>query len=382
MAGLVVSGLLLLFHWFVGTVMLGLFFYYAARPLVSRFNYVATRGLAAAVALLVVVLPFVVTTFAVVLLGLAQLATVQPEDAAQVVRYLFPGFDIGALPTDPVALVDSIRNRVGDGSIQGGVDFFFGAVGFFTGALFHTLLALALGFFLLRDDVRIAEWFHAEVAKEGTAVDSYLKAVDRDLARVYFANLAIVFVTVIFSAVVYHLLNRVAPPGIAIPQPLFVAVVTGVATLVPLVGRGLVYVVVGGYLSVTAARVDTSLLWFPATYLVVMFLPFDQVIELGLRPRLASRDVHTGAMLFAYVLGVALFGWYGVFYGPFLLVIALEFIRMVLPRLLRGERPLVVADSDPDSEPESESDPDPASTDESVDDDVDVDDPAAAATKG
>jgi hypothetical protein len=42
-------------------------------------------------------------------------------------------------------------------------------------------------------------------------------------------------------------------------------------------------------------------------------------------------------LVFAYLLGPALFGWYGFFLMPILFVLLLEAFRIVLTELLRGE---------------------------------------------
>ena len=45
-----------------------------------------------------------------------------------------------------------------------------------------------------------------------------------------------------------------------------------------------------------------------------------------------------GLVMFAYLLGPALFGWYGIFMGPLLMVLIVEFIVTVLPRLAGPEQ--------------------------------------------
>jgi len=63
--------------------------------------------------------------------------------------------------------------------------------------------------------------------------------------------------------------------------------------------------------------------------------------------------------MFAYILGPLLFGWYGIFLGPMLLVLVVHFVRIVLPELLAGtpiepysvDPTHVVADGPDDPEP-------------------------------
>jgi hypothetical protein len=41
--------------------------------------------------------------------------------------------------------------------------------------------------------------------------------------------------------------------------------------------------------------------------------------------------------MLAYVFGPLLWGWYGLFLGPVVLVLVVHFVRLVLPELLAGE---------------------------------------------
>jgi hypothetical protein len=41
--------------------------------------------------------------------------------------------------------------------------------------------------------------------------------------------------------------------------------------------------------------------------------------------------------MIAYIIGPLLFGWYGLFLGPLLLVVLVHFARILLPELVRGE---------------------------------------------
>jgi len=47
--------------------------------------------------------------------------------------------------------------------------------------------------------------------------------------------------------------------------------------------------------------------------------------------------LHVGLVMFAYIFGPLMFGWYGLFLGPILLVVVVHFARLVLPELLDGQ---------------------------------------------
>jgi predicted PurR-regulated permease PerM len=135
--------------------------------------------------------------------------------------------------------------------------------------------------------------------------------------------------------VAYNAVNFVSPAGLSVPYPTLIGLLSGAASLIPLVGMKLVYVPVTLYLfgaALTSAGVDS--LWFPATFAAVAFFVVDVIPDMVLRPYVSARDLHMGTMMFAYLLGPLLFGWYGIFLAPMLLVIAVRFNRVVLPELL------------------------------------------------
>jgi hypothetical protein len=62
--------------------------------------------------------------------------------------------------------------------------------------------------------------------------------------------------------------------------------------------------------------------------------------------------------MFAYILGPVLFGWYGLFLGPLILVLVVHFVRLVLPELVTGKQlepealdPRVTITPDGDTQP-------------------------------
>ena len=113
---------------------------------------------------------------------------------------------------------------------------------------------------------------------------------------------------------------------------------TGLATFIPLVVGKVVYVPTTAYLGWRAAQAGADLLVYPIAFLVIAFLLLDIIPQSIVRPYISGQTMHEGAVLFAYILGAALFGWYGLFLGPFLLVIVVQFANIVLGDLLHGNR--------------------------------------------
>jgi predicted PurR-regulated permease PerM len=321
---------------FVGTFVLGLFIYYGARPmhrwLAERIGH---RGLSATLTLLAIVLPGLLLLTYVGLVAIREFAAFAGPGVLQSLggEVALPGSVTEAV-RDPVGYFSELdrlnwlRDQVATGLQQ------LGAV---TGLVVHLTLALSMSFFLLRDGGRIAEWFRAELAGDGSVPHAYAAAVDADLETVYFGNVITVLLVAVLSVVVYNGYNVLTPPAVGLPFPTLLALLTGVATFVPLVVGKIIYLPAAGYLGWQALQADAGLLWAPAAFLVVAFFLLDLLPQAVLRPVISGRSLHTGLVLFSYVLGAAYFGWYGLFLGPLLLVLVVQFLKIVLPELVHGE---------------------------------------------
>jgi predicted PurR-regulated permease PerM len=129
-------------------------------------------------------------------------------------------------------------------------------------------------------------------------------------------------------------LNVWAPAGGRIPAAALVGLLAGVASLIPVVGMKLVYVPVGLYMAGRALLGgDTAALYFAGVFAVTALVVVDTIPDLILRPYVSGRSLHVGTVMLAYTLGPLLFGWYGIFLMPMLLVFVVQFVRVVVPEL-------------------------------------------------
>ncbi|WP_276302015.1 AI-2E family transporter [Halorussus lipolyticus] len=332
---------------FLGTFLLGLFVYYATRPMYRRLlGRIHQRTLTAATALFGLALPGLLLLGYTVLVSVRELSSLAGVGLTEFEGVLGPYVDTSLL-LDPAQLVgmaqanpQQLQELVSDRGAEAVRDLLASLVavlGVLASTALGIVITLVVAFYLLRDDHRLAAWFREEVAGEDSPTVAFASAVDSDLETVYFGNILTAFVIGILSAVIFNLLDLVAPVLVSVPSPTLLGLLTGLASLIPVVGMKLVYIPLGIVLAVVAGVNDPTTLWFPVVFLLVTFVVVDTIPELVLRPYVSGRDLHTGLVMLAYVLGPVLFGWYGLFLGPLLLVLVVHFVRVIVPELVERD---------------------------------------------
>lgn len=338
----VLAGVLLfVLYAFVGTFVLGLFLYYSSRPIYVRLRRrIRPPTLAAAVALFVLVLPVILLFWYTAALGLSELQSLAELDLSSYEDLLAPYTNFAGLTeelqlvvqtlvSDPEQLLTGSRLRAILTDTVAATTEYIGAV--LTGLL-HLFVALALAFYLLRDGDRLAAWTCTHFTDE--TLLTYGRAVDADLKTVFFGNILNALLTGTVGAIVFSLLSAIAPPAVGVPVPILLGLLVGAGSLVPVVGMKIVYVPLSLYLAGLAIITDPPSLWFPLFFFVVTFVVVDTIPDLVIRPYVSGRNLHVGAVMFAYIFGPLLFGWYGLFLGPLLLVVITDYARVVVPEVV------------------------------------------------
>ncbi len=327
---------------FVGTVVFGVFLYYATRPVFvpirRRLGQPTVAAVVALVALAAPALALVSYTLLVVVTEAERLlGAVEVVDVGAI-----PGVDEEtlALLSDPSALATldwtSYLSTDTVGSVLSGAGGAVSTVAFFGTGFVHLFAMFALAFYLLRDGDRLRRWAAGFTDDRGVLL-AYAEQVDRDYRNVFFGNILNAALTGTIGALAYSALNLVAPPGLRVPAAALVGLLTGIASLIPVVGMKLVYVpVAAGMAGSAAVGGATETLWFVAVFAVVSFVVVDTIPDLVLRPYVSGGSLHVGTVMLAYTLGPLLFGWYGIFLMPMLLVLIVQFVRIVLPELVTG----------------------------------------------
>jgi predicted PurR-regulated permease PerM len=345
---------------FVGTFVFALFIYYSTRPVYRRLRRRGVRpaSLAALVSLLILALPAVVLLVYTIAIGLQELSGfAEIANLGPLADVVGPYVDISSVVDDPATLVQDPTNLDRAREAFGAALQSLGIIG---KGLLHLFVMFALAFYLLRDGHRLGRLASRYGDDEGVLL-TYFEAIDRDFSSIFFGNILNAVMTGAIGAISYSLLNVVAPPELAIPYPALLGLLTGIASLIPVVGMKIVYVPVAIYMGVLTA-IAGGPWWFLVLFVAVSFVVVDAIPDFMLRPYVSGRNLHVGSVMFAYILGPLLFGWYGIFLGPIILVVVFHFVRVVLPELVEGTeiRPYTV---DPtyltDGDPDPETDPGP-----------------------
>jgi len=326
---------------FVGTFVFAVFIYYAARPAFDRIyrrlpaRTVAGRDpqrtLAATLALLVFALPAVALLGYTVAIALQEAANLSDVNLGPLEAFIQPYVNVSQAVENPAGLFEP---GAGLDVIRESANAALNYLGFIGNGLLHLFVMFAVAFYLLRDGPKLARWLLRFGDSRGV-LRAYTRAIDTDLKSIFFGNILNAIMTGAIGAISFSLLNFVAPQGLAIPYPALTGLLAGAASLIPVVGMKLVYVPVVGYLGFRAAVAGTG---FSFVFLVfaVSFVVVDSVPDLVLRPYVSGRNLHVGLVMIAYVIGPLLFGWYGLFLGPLLLVVVYHFARLILPVLIAG----------------------------------------------
>ena len=205
-----------------------------------------------------------------------------------------------------------------------------------TAFVLNLLIVLVVTYYLLLDGDHVRRWLLQ--FDDDAIVREYLEAVDAELEAVLFGNLLNVIVISLVAIAVYTGYNYVAPAGAAVPYPILAGALTGIASLIPVVGMKIIYVPLAIAAAVPVVLSgETTLLVYVVGFVVVAAVVVDTIPDLLLRPYLSGKRTHVGLLMLAYILGPIVFGFYGLFLAPILLVLGLTFADTVLPRLLGAD---------------------------------------------
>ncbi|CCC41311.1 AI-2E family transporter [Haloquadratum walsbyi] len=322
---------------FIAPLTIAVFLYYSTRKyytLLERFRLPASIRAAIALGSLAIPLIFLVS-YAGVLLVLEARAFIDEYDLISVAAENVSWF--GSVSRVPEFTVQGLYNAYQSGQLTPLIDFATAHASVLTSMISQFTLNLFIitivTYYLLVDGDKIGAWLLR--FDDEAIIREYLEAADRELESVLFGNLLNVLSISLIAIGVFNVYNVFVPSPAEVPYPALAGGLTGIASLIPVVGMKIVYfpltilsavpILLGG---------NPSNLTYIAGLLVIAIVVIDTIPDIVLRPLLSGDETHVGLLMLAYTLGPVVLGFYGLFFAPILLVIGLTFANTALPRLL------------------------------------------------
>ncbi|MDS0475465.1 AI-2E family transporter [Natrinema sp. 1APR25-10V2] len=339
--GLVIAALIALaLYRYFGALLFAIFVYYATRPLYRWLDgYIDHPNVTATATILFVIVPMLAVVAYATVVALRELDQFLAASDLGAYRSLFQPY----LRLAREGNIDRLRDAIAGGSggslgsaLRQGVPSVVGQLRSIVGTVFSILaqffLMLTFLFYLLRDDHKLRRWFYESIDYDDDIV-SFTESADGDLETVFVSNVAVIAVAASVAAVSFYGLNVLSSSGAVVAVPILLSLLIGIGTLVPAVGMKIVYVPYGLLLLGVAVTTPTPL-WHPFAFLALTFVVVDTIPDFFARSYLSARSgVHMGLVLLGYFLGTLAFGWWGLFFGPIVVVLAVHFADQIFPDL-------------------------------------------------
>ncbi|RBL93525.1 AI-2E family transporter [Chitinophaga flava] len=180
----------------------------------------------------------------------------------------------------------------------------------FLGATFNTLTAIAIMYFILYFMLVNGRKMEENLYEYIPLKDENVERLGKEFNTLVFANA----LGIPLIAVVQGVVSLIGYLVFGVPQPLFWFVVTCFTSMLPVIGAAAVYVPMGVYLLVAGST------WQGIAVLVYGFGVVgtsDNIARFLLAKKIAN--VHPLITIFGAIIGVSLFGFIGLIFGPLLI---------------------------------------------------------------
>jgi len=339
--GLAILALLLIVAYavvvFIAPVVFAMFLYYAVRPIfcfLDRFGL--PRSLRAVLSLVLFGVPFLVLlTYTVAVIAAELESFLQSRGFLESARVRIVE-ELNVAELDAAELETLLSETESLPSVDVLLDVTVTATSAVGSTFFQGVIIVAAVYYMLVDGPPFVDWFLDTFDDDGV-LRRYVVEVDSELSETMFGNIATIFVTGIMAILTFYGFNLLVPSTIEVPYPALVGSLVGVATLIPVVGIKLVYVPIVFGLGARAWVAGTPDLLLPVGVLLVVSAVFlDFIPDIFARAQFSGDRTHNGLLILTYLMGPALFGFYGLFLAPIVLIATAEAIQILLPYVVSG----------------------------------------------
>lgn len=323
---------------FVAVVVFAVFLYYAVRP-IFRFldRFALPRRLRAALSLVVFGIPFLVLlAYTVAIIALeVQLFLDRHGLLEDVTGQLFEELNIAGL--DAGELETLVTNADALPPLDTVADSLLGAASAVGSGLVQLLIIVVAVYYMLVDGPRFLAWL-LDTYDESGIFREYARAVDPEVSKAMFGNIVNVFVTAFVGIFTFYTFNLLVPSTVQIPFPVLAGALAGIGSLIPVIGIKLVYVPITIGLAANAWLAGEPGLLLPVAVLfVVSAVIVDFIPDFFIRAHVSDENTHTGLLMLSYIVGPTVFGFYGLFLAPMVLIAASNALTILLPYALAGD---------------------------------------------
>ncbi|MBD3389064.1 MAG: AI-2E family transporter [Candidatus Altiarchaeales archaeon] len=322
---------------FIDVLVYSVFVYYIGRPVYRRLvKRIRSHAVSAFVTLFILLLP---VTFVVVYgFGVAAVELLNFMDAAGIPyattinSVLAESSSVLAelRPQDIVMMVEEDPNFHDLWGLS--TSLFLSAMG----VIFRVMLMFTIALYLLMDGQHLRDWAVTVFSPpKKDLTEKFFKEVDRDLHGVFFGSIMTAMLIAILGSMLFFTLNQFAPATLRIPYSVLLGMVCGVTSLVPAVGVALFWVPAS--IVMVAYAYMNGVLWTEGWFIIAFAALTAVFVDWGpnilFKPQITGKRIHPGLMMMAYLLGPIAFGLAGLFIGPIVLVVSLNFAKVVLPEI-------------------------------------------------
>ncbi|GAB7019670.1 AI-2E family transporter [Halostagnicola bangensis] len=323
---------------FIAVLVFAVFLYYAVRP-IHRFleRFGLPRRVRAGLALVLFGVPFIIlVAYTIAIIALETQTLLEAYDVqGQMIDQI--------LDEAGIADFEEFQNLLSGAVSQASLGVLgvtlLGTINLLSSVFVQLLILVVLTYYMLVDGPRFVSWL-LETFDESGVMDEYIRAVDPELSMTLFGNIVNVFVTAIVGIATFYTYNLFAPAAVQVPFPALIGALAGIGSLIPVVGIKLVYLPVTALLAVTAWLTGGLSLLVPVgVLLIVSAVLVDFIPDFFIRAHISGDQTHTGMLLVSYIVGPVVFGFYGLFLLPILLILVINAAHVLLPYVLSGNRP-------------------------------------------
>ncbi|MFO7926084.1 AI-2E family transporter [Natronomonas sp.] len=327
---------------FIAAFTVSVFLYYSTRRFYNELaRFRLPKQIRAMLTILILAVPLVLLlSYTIVLLAVEAKAFIETYRVVEAAPDGIAWFDsVNELPELTLGgIIDAYRAGQLDVFIDFAAEHAAFVTGLVSGLLLNLLIVAVVTYYLLIDGSKFRSWLLR--FDDDAIVREYFEAADEELEAVLFGNLLNVIVISIIAITVFTAYNAVVPTAVEVPYPSLAGALTGIASLIPVVGMKIVYLPLAAIASIPIALGgDPALFVYIVGFLVLAAVIVDTIPDLVLRPYLSGKRTHVGLLMLAYIFGPIVFGFYGLFFAPIILVLGLTFADTALPRLLGAEQP-------------------------------------------